>query len=314
MPKAILARLLLFLLFLLCGAQAMAADVVVVQDAPLKVFAQVRYSFLAQLSASPPANGPKEILPYESEVVYLSDFDNDSSVHAAIEEFSPHLIVALGQKAFAYAVRAETAPLLYTLVAAPKNVATSRRNITGISLNVSPKRQLDLFTSAFSFKKVGIVYSERHGAGFVKLAKQAAARRGIEIISSSINHVKEAPGIIKSMASRIDALWLIPDTTVLTPSTMEYLAYFSLKYKIPIFSFSAKLLEYGATAGISIDLPALGRQAAGMAQRILTGTPPSKIPIEEPATIALRINRKVVDTLGITLKKSPPHAPAEGKR
>ncbi len=107
---------------------------------------------------------------------------------------------------------------------------------------------------------------------------------------------------------------MIPDTTMLTPSTMEYLAYFSLKNKIPIFSFSENLLEYGATAGISIDLPALGRQAAGMAQRILAGTPASDIPVEEPAAISLRINRKIVDTLGITLKGAFRRTLPEGNR
>lgn len=300
---AILARLLPFLFCFLIGVRAMAADVVVVQDAPIKVFEQVRYAFLNQLSAEP-TTGPKEIIPYETKVVYLSDFADDSAVHTAIEKYSPHLIVALGQKAFAYAARAESAPLLYTLVAAPGMIATTRKDITGISLNVSPKRQLDLFASAFSFKKVGIVYSELQGAAFVKRAKKAAAGHGMRIVSASIDNVKEAPGIIKSIAARIDALWLIPDTTVLTPSTMEYLAYFSLKNKIPIFSFSEKLLHYGAAAGISIDLPALGRQAAGMAQLILTGTPASAIPVEGPASITLKINRQVVDTLGITLKKS----------
>ena len=71
---AILARLLPFLLLFLFGARAMAADVVVVQDAPLKVFNLFRYSFLDEISAVPSATGPKQILPYETEVVNLSDF------------------------------------------------------------------------------------------------------------------------------------------------------------------------------------------------------------------------------------------------
>ncbi len=92
--------------------------------------------------------------------------------------FSPHLIVALGQKAFDYAVRSETGPLLYALVAAPDEVPTSRTDITGISLNVSPKRQLALFASAFSFKKLGVVYSEKHGAALCKAGKKSCSRTG----------------------------------------------------------------------------------------------------------------------------------------
>jgi putative ABC transport system substrate-binding protein len=310
----ILARLLPFLLFFLFGARAMAADVLVVQDAPLKVFEQFRYPFLDELSAATSATGPKQILPYETEVVNLTDFASDSATHAAIERLSPHLIVALGQKAFEYAARAETAPLIYALVAAPDEVSTSRTDITGISLNISPDRQLDLFTAYFSFEKLGMVYSTEHGAPFEKKAKKAAVRHGIKIVSSSIDQVKEAPGVFKSMENKIDALWLIPDTTVLTRSTMEYLAYFSLKNKIPIFSFSEKLLDFGAAAGISIDLSALGRQTADMAIKLLDGTPASRIPVEEPARIELQINRTIVRTLGIRLKRSLRQTHSEGNR
>jgi putative ABC transport system substrate-binding protein len=116
------------------------------------------------------------------------------------------------------------------------------------------------------------------------------------------------------MEDKIDALWLIPDTTVLTRSTMEYLAYFSLKNKIPIFSFSEKLLEFGAASGISIDLNALGRQAAGMALAVLAGTPASNIRVKEPARIELQINKKIVHTLGVSLKKSIRQTPPEDGR
>ena len=190
------------------------------------------------------------------------------------------------------------------MVAEPEKISTTRSEITGISLNVSAGHQLQLFTSAFSFKKLGVVYSEKDGATFLRQARKAASERHLEIVSASIDHVKEAPGVIKSMEGRIDALWLIPDTAVLTPSTMEYLAFFSLKHRIPIFSFSEKLLPYGATAAVSFDIEALGRQAAGMAHRILDGTPVSAIAAEEPAGIGLKINRSIIDNLGIKIKAS----------
>ena len=105
--------------------------------------------------------------------------------------------------------------------------------------------------------------------------------------------------MIKSMVDQIAALWLIPDTTVLTPSTMEYLAYFSLTNKIPIFGFSEKLLMHGAAAVVVFDIDDMGRQAAHIATRILEGVQAASIAVQEPAKVDLRLNYTVLKNLGL---------------
>ena len=59
MPSATLKRLLPLLFLFLFSARATAADLVVVQAAPLKVFEQFQHAFLAELEAENQPSGPK---------------------------------------------------------------------------------------------------------------------------------------------------------------------------------------------------------------------------------------------------------------
>jgi ABC-type uncharacterized transport system substrate-binding protein len=47
------------------------------------------------------------------------------------------------------------------------------------------------------------------------------------------------------------------------------------------------------------DQIAMCRPAAWLVDNMLKGTMPGEIPVEQPTTLALRINRKVADALGL---------------
>lgn len=296
-----LPRYVLFpLLFLLLAVQAHAADVVVIQSSSLKVYAPAREAFLAELLAPNPTAGPKHIVPLETETLLLSDFSDTDAARAAVQHLSPRLLFTLGEAALEFAAGLPSdIPIVFALAADPSKVTVPNRQITGISLDIAPGRQLDLFLSTFSFKRPGIIYSEDKTAALVKKAEQAAIKHGLQPVVRQVNHVKEAPGMLKSMADKIDALWLMPDSTVLTPSTMEYLAYFSLKYKIPVFGFSQNLFRYGETAAAVFDVGDIGRQAALLADRILKGAAAASLAIEAPAKAQLVINETVANNLGL---------------
>jgi putative ABC transport system substrate-binding protein len=50
------------------------------------------------------------------------------------------------------------------------------------------------------------------------------------------------------------------------------------------------------------DQIAMCRPAAWLVDNILKGTMPGEIPVEQPTTLALRINRKVADALGLMFR------------
>ena len=76
---------------------------------------------------------------------------------------------------------------------------------------------------------------------------------------------------IQDMKGKIDVFWMLPDLTVITPETIEFMLLFSLENKIPVFAFSEKYVELGAFMSIGVDAFDIGIQAGEMAEKILSG-------------------------------------------
>ena len=57
--------------------------------------------------------------------------------------------------------------------------------------------------------------------------------------------------------------------------------------------------QFGALASYGPDQYLQGRQAARLAHKILTGTPPREIPVELPDRIEFTINLKTAKRLGL---------------
>ena len=94
---------------------------------------------------------------------------------------------------------------------------------------------------------------------------------------------------------------MIPDATVVTPETFEFLLLFSQQNRMPIVTFAGKYVDTGALVSLDIDGFDLGKQAGEMANSILDGTRVSDIPNTEARKAVLKVNRKVAKKLGISL-------------
>jgi putative ABC transport system substrate-binding protein len=58
---------------------------------------------------------------------------------------------------------------------------------------------------------------------------------------------------------------------------------------------AGRLISYG------VDLAWCGRRAAAYVQKILTGTPPSDLPVEFPTRLEMVVNLKAAKAIGLTI-------------
>jgi len=84
-------------------------------------------------------------------------------------------------------------------------------------------------------------------------------------------------------------------------SNRERIIQFTVQHKLPtvhewkIFADLGGLMSYGP------NMPALWRRAAQYADKILKGTKPADLPVEQPMKLELTINLKAAEALSLTI-------------
>ena len=76
---------------------------------------------------------------------------------------------------------------------------------------------------------------------------------------------------------------------------------FALQRRLPTLSAIREFVEGGALMSYGTDLPSQWKHAARYLDRILGGTKPADLPVEQPLRFELVINRKTAKVLGLTI-------------
>jgi putative ABC transport system substrate-binding protein len=100
----------------------------------------------------------------------------------------------------------------------------------------------------------------------------------------------------------VDVLWMLPDPTVAAPPMVEHLIRHSIRYRIPIITFSSKYLDMGAVASLDVDPHDMGVQAGELANAVAQGaTPGGSRYARKPV---LSVNRKAAEKMGVALNRA----------
>jgi putative ABC transport system substrate-binding protein len=75
----------------------------------------------------------------------------------------------------------------------------------------------------------------------------------------------------------------------------------TLKNRLPSMFANREMTEAGGLMSYGQDLTLHYRRAAGYVDKILKGTPPGSLPIEQPTVLEFVVNRKTAAAIGITL-------------
>ncbi|MGE5174657.1 MAG: ABC transporter substrate-binding protein, partial [Betaproteobacteria bacterium] len=135
---------------------------------------------------------------------------------------------------------------------------------------------------------------------FVREAARAARAAGIELVDKRVRDPRKIPGLLDEMSDKIDIFWMVPDSTVVTAETVDYLLRFSFDHNVPVFSFSKKYVEMGAVAALDVDPYDMGVQAAEIVNASLTNG--NSAVREFARTSHLTINKNVAAKMGLAIR------------
>ncbi len=225
-----------------------------------------------------------------------------ADVADTIYGIKPDMVLAIGMGALSRVKVIKNIPVVYLMVLNPQSTLSGERNITGVSMNIPPDKQLNTLREALpGMKRIGLLYDPKRTGSLVRAARNAARRIDVALVATEVHSPREVPSSLDAMRGRIDIFWMLPDLTVITPETLELFLLLSLEEGIPILTFSEKYVELGALLSIGIEAFDIGRQAGEMANAVLSGRHVGGIKPVDAKKAVMSINLKVAEKLGIRI-------------
>ena len=181
-------------------------------------------------------------------------------------------------------------------------------NVTGLSLMSADLvgKRLELLKEVLpGLTSVAVLWNADHPfSTFVfKETERAAQALQIEVQSLEVRRPDDIDSALTA-AKRQNASALIAVEDPLTTDYRRQIVSFAAETRLPsiyglrMFVDAGGLLSYGA------DLSDLYRRAAGYVDKILKGTKPSELPVEQPSKFELVINLKTAKALGLNIPQT----------
>jgi putative tryptophan/tyrosine transport system substrate-binding protein len=133
--------------------------------------------------------------------------------------------------------------------------------------------------------------------------RNAAKTAGVTVITVDVHNVDEFDGALTGMMTQHPDVMMAtndPLQQLNMPRIIDFLA----RHKLPGMFQARENVIAGGLMSYGANLPDLFKRAAGYAHRILTGTKPSDLPVEQPTIFELVVNLKTAKALGLTIPES----------
>lgn len=223
------------------------------------------------------------------------------AVKAAVNRNPAKYILAIGDPAIKLVNETGVnTPIFFTMISYPKAKGFFGRNIGGISLNVPFEDQVNQLRTIIPIvKSVGIVHDNGNGGLFTDLEKRAA-NIGVELVQLKISSNKDLAKAITEASSRIDALIVFPDSTVINERSYESIIESTIENKVPTVVYSDFLVRRGFLLSLTPDYFSMGQQAG----KHMCGCPETASSITVPEKITLTVNLRTAKSIGLNISAS----------
>ncbi|WP_207682536.1 ABC transporter substrate-binding protein [Desulfonema magnum] len=289
--KKLLCLLFLFLLLPgLLSADDKRKIMVINSDASVEKYREVQEEFHKAIS-----------YPIPVTEIRLEDRRRTiSEIDALLDDKDYCVVYCIGTKAYLIANKyADEKPVIFSSVINWLRLPVTERTY-GVSNELHTGMQLMLFRYIFpKIQKLGVLYSRQYTGEWFKKTVEAAKEMNVEIIGHAVSDGNDAVTKLQKLLPDIQAFWLISDPMVMSDkkNLFKILKQCDTK-KTPVFSYHGVFAKYGAILVVSADNPTIGRQAAGIAEELLSGRKPAE-KVQFPAGSHIILNLKKVKEYGL---------------
>jgi putative ABC transport system substrate-binding protein len=133
--------------------------------------------------------------------------------------------------------------------------------------------------------------------------ERAAAMLGISVLPVGVTTAQDLPRRFDEMiVAGADAYLVLNEPR--TDAMRDDIVALALRHRLPGAAQERRYAEAGVLFSYGASLDAIHRRAAVFVDKILKGTNPADLPVEQPTTFELAINLKTAKALGLTVPQS----------
>ena len=214
-----------------------------------------------------------------------------------------------------------TIPIVFAAVADPisagliDSMARPGGNITGfteISEGLAGKRLELLKETIPKLSRVTVLWNPQNpgNAQQWKESQLPARELGLQLHSMEVSSADKYESAFKEAAkARSGALAVAQDA--LAGSNLKLIADLAIKNRLPAIYPRGEFVDDGGLMSYGPDPDETSRRVVAMVDKILKGTKPADIPVEQPTKLELVININTAKTLGLTI---PPNVLARADK
>ena len=221
------------------------------------------------------------------------------------------VIVAQGTQA-AQAAKSATAavPIVFVLPGDPvgsglvASLARPGGNVTGISSQAAELggKRLDLLRAIVpGLRRLAIMANPSNAANVLDTHEvQAAARAGgLDVASFEIRRTEDIAAAFATFKGTVDALYVPPDALINT--NQMRINTLALVARLPTMYGARENVELAGMISYGPNFTDLFRRAGDYVDKILRGTKPADLPVEQPTKFELVVNLITARALGLTV-------------
>ncbi len=239
--------------------------------------------------------------------------ERDAEIAAEFVQRKVDVIVTDGPSVPTLKQATAVIPIVFALATDPvggglvASLARPGGNVTGLSLQSTDLagKRLELLRGVVPrLQRLAVMVDVSFAQAVLEMSKvQAAARRfGIEVVPLEIRRPENISQAFETLKGQADALYVVG--AALVDANRRRIITFALAERLPNIFSNRDHVEAGALMSYGPDFLGLFRRAADLVDKILHGTKPADIPVEQPTRFELVLNLTTAKALGLTIPGS----------
>lgn len=223
------------------------------------------------------------------------------------------VIVATGGAVRAVKQATSVIPIVFPVATDPvgsgfvESLARPGGNATGSSLQGTDLvgKRIELLREVLpNLHRLGIMANANYSAAVLEMRKvqEAANRFNIEAITFEIRQADDIAPIFEARKGAADAIYVAADP--LTSTNSIRINTLALGARLPTLRGLREDLEAGGLMSYGPSFTDLWRHSADFVDKILRGTKPADIPVEQPTKFELVVNLKTATAIGLKIPES----------